>query len=203
MLSPESGSTARGVVSRCRVVSSHEPRAVKCPAGGEIPPHFLFRGPCSKSLFRMLRPSLFREHLLPTLTTPQLPSRTFTTRAVLRRRSPLLLFAEGTYLTYCTDEVHGRPVLAGSINRKTTNNHSQHQQAACSSPSADLPLQQFSRSPTGTAAAVVTMSAGGDPDAWLGLLKWSLAHQDGTEPSEARPISDEVRPCTYRVCTSR
>uniref|UniRef100_A0A7S2IJG9 Nucleotide exchange factor Fes1 domain-containing protein n=1 Tax=Helicotheca tamesis TaxID=374047 RepID=A0A7S2IJG9_9STRA len=39
--------------------------------------------------------------------------------------------------------------------------------------------------------------AGGDgggnsPFAWMGLLKWSLAHQDGTRPSsESKPMSDE------------
>lgn len=36
------------------------------------------------------------------------------------------------------------------------------------------------------------MASDGDPNAWLGLLKWSLAHQDGTEPSDARPMADEV-----------
>lgn len=37
------------------------------------------------------------------------------------------------------------------------------------------------------------MASGEDPNAWLGLLKWSLSHQDGTAPSEARPMGDEVR----------
>lgn len=36
------------------------------------------------------------------------------------------------------------------------------------------------------------MASGEDPNAWLGLLKWSLSHQDGTEPSGARPMADEV-----------
>ncbi|CAN0413761.1 unnamed protein product, partial [Ectocarpus sp. 13 AM-2016] len=37
------------------------------------------------------------------------------------------------------------------------------------------------------------MASGEGPDAWLGLLKWTLSHQDGTEPSDARPMGDEVR----------
>ena len=37
------------------------------------------------------------------------------------------------------------------------------------------------------------MASGNDPNAWLGLLKWSLSHQDGTEPSDVRSMSDEVR----------
>ena len=35
---------------------------------------------------------------------------------------------------------------------------------------------------------------GGDPWAWLGLLKWTLAHSDGTKPSDpAKMMSDEDR----------
>ncbi|MGK3735159.1 MAG: hsp70-interacting protein [Bacillariaceae sp.] len=35
---------------------------------------------------------------------------------------------------------------------------------------------------------------GGDPWAWLGLLKWTLAHSDGTKPSDpAKIMSDEDR----------
>ena len=35
---------------------------------------------------------------------------------------------------------------------------------------------------------------------WLGLLKWSLANQDdGTTPSEARPINDEDRAFLEKV----
>lgn len=44
------------------------------------------------------------------------------------------------------------------------------------------------------------MSSGdNDPNAWLGLLKWSLAHQDGTEPSDTRSMSDEDRAWLERV----
>jgi hypothetical protein len=35
------------------------------------------------------------------------------------------------------------------------------------------------------------MSADGDGPDWLGLLKWSLAQTDGTNESDARPMSDE------------
>jgi hypothetical protein len=28
---------------------------------------------------------------------------------------------------------------------------------------------------------------------WLGILKWSLAQNDGTHPSEFRPMAEEVR----------
>lgn len=38
----------------------------------------------------------------------------------------------------------------------------------------------------------VTMGDSNDPNAWAGLLKWSLSHHDGTAPSEARDMSDEV-----------
>eukprot|EP00957_Ditylum_brightwellii_P021676 1634204-Ditylum_brightwellii.AAC.1 len=35
---------------------------------------------------------------------------------------------------------------------------------------------------------------GNSPFAWLGLLKWSLAHQDGTRPSsDVAPMSEEDR----------
>ncbi|CAM9660487.1 unnamed protein product [Discosporangium mesarthrocarpum] len=37
------------------------------------------------------------------------------------------------------------------------------------------------------------MAANSTADEWLGLLKWSLSYQDGTAPSEARPMSDEDR----------
>jgi len=37
-------------------------------------------------------------------------------------------------------------------------------------------------------AAIKTMS---DPSQWLGLLRWSMAYQDGTTPTEAKAMSDE------------
>ncbi|CAN0282798.1 unnamed protein product [Pylaiella littoralis] len=43
------------------------------------------------------------------------------------------------------------------------------------------------------------MTSNEDPDAWLGLLKWSLSHQDGTVPSEARPMGDEDRAWLEKV----
>lgn len=45
------------------------------------------------------------------------------------------------------------------------------------------------------------MASGEDPNAWLGLLKWSLSHQDGTAPSEARPMGDEVRISIQHRCS--
>ena len=35
--------------------------------------------------------------------------------------------------------------------------------------------------------------SGNEGGIWLGLLNWSLAHTDGTSPSEVRPMSDEDR----------
>ncbi|CAM9464550.1 unnamed protein product [Ectocarpus sp. 6 AP-2014] len=43
------------------------------------------------------------------------------------------------------------------------------------------------------------MATGEGPDAWLGLLKWTLSHQDGTEPSDARPMGDEDRAWLEKV----
>ncbi|CAN0023540.1 unnamed protein product [Ectocarpus fasciculatus] len=43
------------------------------------------------------------------------------------------------------------------------------------------------------------MASGEGPDAWLGLLKWTLSHQDGTEPSDARPMGDEDRAWLEKV----
>lgn len=34
---------------------------------------------------------------------------------------------------------------------------------------------------------------------WLGLLKWTLAHTDGTSPSEARPMTEEDKAFLERV----
>ncbi|CAN0112565.1 unnamed protein product [Ectocarpus sp. 4 AP-2014] len=43
------------------------------------------------------------------------------------------------------------------------------------------------------------MASGEGPDAWLGLLKWTLSHQDGTERSDARPMGDEDRAWLEKV----
>jgi hypothetical protein len=42
-------------------------------------------------------------------------------------------------------------------------------------------------------------AAAADNGIWLGLLKWSLAHQDGTSPSPAQPLSSEDRQWLERV----
>ncbi|CAN0294787.1 unnamed protein product, partial [Ectocarpus sp. 12 AP-2014] len=56
---------------------------------------------------------------------------------------------------------------------------------------------QDTNSPVGSTHA--TMASGEGPDAWLGLLKWTLSHQDGTEPSDARPMGDEDRAWLEKV----
>jgi len=38
-----------------------------------------------------------------------------------------------------------------------------------------------------------TMASGGDPFAWLGLLKWSLSYADGTSESKASPMTPQDR----------
>ena len=44
------------------------------------------------------------------------------------------------------------------------------------------------------------MAPSGDPFAWLGLLKWSLAYSDGTKPSEgAVPMSPEDKAFLEKV----
>jgi len=44
-------------------------------------------------------------------------------------------------------------------------------------------------------------AGGGEKWAWLGLLKWTLAHQDGTVPSEESPtmMSDEDKAFLEKV----
>ncbi|KAG7344331.1 hypothetical protein IV203_022339 [Nitzschia inconspicua] len=38
-----------------------------------------------------------------------------------------------------------------------------------------------------------------DPWAWLGLLKWTLAHQDGTKPSDISPMTEEDKAFLEKV----
>jgi hypothetical protein len=40
---------------------------------------------------------------------------------------------------------------------------------------------------------MATGAGGSEHGLWLGLLKWSLSHQDGTAPSEVRPLDDADR----------
>lgn len=42
-------------------------------------------------------------------------------------------------------------------------------------------------------------SSGGSAPNWLGLLKWSLAHTDGTTPTEAKAMTDEDKAFLERV----
>lgn len=178
--------------------TSHGLRSVSLAAKFRRILHFI--RPFQECLFKILKPShLSSRTLLSFPAALRLPSRTSTSRSVLSRGPPFLRFAERAHLTHCIGEFHGQSVPGDSKPQDKT-------KPLCtpSSHPADTALihsrQYSSRKVLYSCCcccccAVVTMSGGSDPDAWLGLLKWSLAHQDGTAPSEARPMSDEVRPC--------
>lgn len=179
--------------------TSHELRCVLLAAKFRRILHFVC--PFQECLSKMLKPSHQSSRTLLSLPAHlRPPSRTFTSRSVLSRGPPFIRFADRAHLTHCAGEFHGQPVPGDRKPRDKT-------KPLCTPSShpadtADTQAVQLSESVTraAAAAAVVTMSGGSDPDAWLGLLKWSLAHQDGTAPSEARPMSDEVCPCrTYKA----
>ncbi|RLN66289.1 hypothetical protein BBJ28_00013920, partial [Nothophytophthora sp. Chile5] len=47
--------------------------------------------------------------------------------------------------------------------------------------------------PTSTSSSDLPSCTMSDPNKWLGLMKWTMQHSDGTTPTEATPISEEKR----------